>query len=147
MRRRHKKAHHSAFYSEETEPALGRITAPLPTYLLPYDPWWRRLLWAVGRFCEAIVRKVNQLLGLALAVLLLLLFTRVVLTFFSLNNSLFVHWVYLLSDPLILPFTNLLPMLPFDGYRLDVSTLIAIVIYALVVAIVRQFIKVLVARS
>lgn len=144
--KKHAKAQRNTFYNEETQPALGRITTPLPTYLMPYDPWWGRLGRGIGHFLETLVRKINQILGLALVVLLLLLLTRVLLTFFDLTTSLFSRWIYFLSDPLIFPFTNLLPMLPYNGYKLDVSTLIAIVVYALVVTLARQFLKLLVAR-
>jgi len=52
-----------------------------------------------------------------------------------------------LSAPLVVPFrSNLLPALPYNGFTIDVSTLIAIVAYALGVTIVRQFLKVLAPR-
>jgi hypothetical protein len=52
-----------------------------------------------------------------------------------------------LSAPLIAPFASRsLPALPYNGFIIDVSTLIAIVVYALGVTIVRQFLKVLAPR-
>ena len=101
---------------------------------------------AIGAFFTAIINKINQLLAFALSVLLLLLFTRFILRFFGLALSQFAYWVFLLSTPLVAPFNNLLPPLSYNGYIIEVSTLIAIVVYALVVTIARQFLKVLVAR-
>jgi len=122
------------------------VTAPIPRVALPHESWFVRMLRAIGRFIAAIIKKINQLLALGLSVLLLLLFTRFALYFFSLKSSLFSAWVFQLSAPLVFPFNNLLPPLPFYGYTIDVSTLIAIIVYTLAVTIVRQFLKVLVAR-
>ncbi len=99
---------------------------------------------AIGAFFTAIINKIDQLLSFALAVLLLLLFTRFILRFFGLSLSQFAYWVFLLSTPLVAPFNNLLPPLSYDGYIIEVSTLVAIIIYALAVTIARQFLKVLV---
>ena len=106
----------------------------------------RRLVRGIGNFFAAIINKINQLLALALAVLLLLLFTRFILLFFGLTLSDFVHWIFFLSAPLVAPFERLLPTLPYEGYNIDASTLVAIVVYALIVTIVRQFLKILVQR-
>ncbi len=99
---------------------------------------------AIGAFFTAIINKIDQLMSFALAVLLLLLFTRFILRFFGLSLSQFAYWVFLLSTPLVAPFNNLLPPLSYDGYIIEVSTLVAIIVYALVVTIARQFLKVLV---
>lgn len=150
MRDRHvAEEDYSYLYDDDTEPLLrGRSwgTAPLPAVALPRESWFTRMLRAIGRFFAAIVKKINQLLALGLAILLLLLFSRFALYFFGLKLSLFSVWVFQISAPLVLPFTNLLPPLPFYGYTIDVSTLIAIIVYAVAVTIVRQFLKVLVAR-
>lgn len=146
-RRQNRSANHSMFYNEVTEPMLPPITTPMPRVALPHESWIGRAFRGLGAFFSAIIRKVNQLLALALAVLLLLLFTRFVLYFFhfSSGGSPFSYWVYYLSAPLVAPFANLLPALPYNGFTIDVSTLIAIVAYALGVTIVRQFLKVLTA--
>src|SRR5947209_20107319 len=133
-------------YSAVTEPMLPSITAPIPRIALPHEPWVRRTLHGIANFFASFIKKINQLLALALAVLLLLLFTRFVLYFFHLITSQFSYWVFLLSNPLVAPFENLLPSLPYKGYTIDVSTLIAILGYALGVTIVRQFLKLLVGR-
>ena len=146
-RRGRRSANHPVFYNEVTEPMLPPITTPIPRVVLPHESWIGRAFRGLGAFFSAIIRKVNQLLALALAVLLLLLFTRFVLYFFhfSSGGSSFSYWVYYLSAPLVAPFANLLPALPYNGFSIDVSTLIAIVAYALGVTIVRQFLKVLTA--
>lgn len=110
----------------------------------------QRILRGLGTFFCAIIHKVNRLLALALTVLLLLLFARFVLNFFHLSNSggtaYFSYWVFFLSTPLVTPFENLLPSLPYEHYTIEVSTLIAIIVYALATTIIRQFLKILVAR-
>ncbi len=135
-------------YNETTDPTLVSITAPIP--LSAYQPqrpsWFTRTIYAIGNFVAALIRKINQLLAFALAVLLLLLFIRFLLLFFSLSLSDFAHWVFLLSTPLVAPFEHLVPALPYDGYIIDISTLISIVAYAMAVTIVRQFLKLLITR-
>ena len=143
------------FHSESTEPMLSSITTPMPRIALPRESWITRAMRAIGTFFAAIIKKINQLLALGLAVLLLLLFTRFILYFFQIsvgNSSLqppfpyFSNWVFFLSAPLVAPFENLVPSLPYNGYIIDTSTLIAILTYALAVTIVRHFLKILVAR-
>ena len=89
------------------------------------------------------IKKINQLLALALTVLVLLLFTCFIFHFFSISSSQFASWMLLLSAPLVTPFNGLVPLLPYDGYSIDISTLIAIIVYTLAVTIARQFLKVL----
>lgn len=137
----------TTIHSEVTEPALPGITEPIPRSALPRESWMRRLMRAIGVFFTTIINKINQLLAFALSVLLLLLFTRFILRFFGLSLSQFSYWVFLLSTPLVAPFNNLLPLLSYDGYIVEVSTLVAIVVYTLLVTIARQFLKVLVATT
>ncbi|GAC1379803.1 MAG: hypothetical protein NVSMB33_05280 [Ktedonobacteraceae bacterium] len=125
---------------------LASITKPIPLSASQRPSWLQRMIYSIGDFFSAIINKINQLLALALAVLLLLLFIRFILLFFSLTLSDFAHWVFLLTAPLVAPFERLIPALPYAGYVIDVSTLISIVVYALAVTIVRQFLKVLVSR-
>jgi uncharacterized protein YggT (Ycf19 family) len=107
---------------------------------------------AIGTFFAAIIKKINRLLALGLAVVLLLLFTRFTLYFFHFSvegssvQPLFSYWIFFLSAPLVVPFENLVPSLPFNGYTIDISTLIAILTYALGVTIIRQFLRILVTR-
>jgi uncharacterized protein YggT (Ycf19 family) len=133
-----------------TEPILPNITTPIPRFALPHESWIQRVSRGLGTFFSTIINKVNQLLALSLAVLLLLLFTRFILYFFHFSSSggqlSFSYWVFLLSTPLVVPFQNMPSALPYNGYTIDVSTLIAILVYAIGITIVRQFLKVLAAR-
>src|SRR5258708_17369569 len=104
--KRRRSANRSMFYSEVTEPMLPTITTPMPRVALPRESWISRALRAIGAFISAIIRKVNQLLALALAVLLRLLFTRFILYFFHFSSShrpSFLHCVFFLSTPLVTP--------------------------------------------
>ncbi len=149
-RRRRQSADPYSLYNDLTEPMLPNITTPIPRFALPHESWIQRVSRGLGTFFSTIINKVNQLLALTLAVVLLLLFTRFLLYFFQISSKggplSFSHWTYLLSTPLVIPFQNLVPALPYDGYIIDVSTLIAILVYAMGITIVRQFLKVLVAR-
>jgi hypothetical protein len=150
-RRRRQSVNSYLFYNEATEPVLPTptITSQMPRIALPRESWIQRVSRGLGNFFSAIINKINQLLALVLAVLLLLLFIRFILFFFHYSGSdgllSFTYWVFFLSTPLIVPFKNLLPALPYYGYTIEVSTLIAILAYALGITIVRQFLKVLVA--
>jgi uncharacterized protein YggT (Ycf19 family) len=151
-RREPASANYHAFYNEGTDPMLSSITTPMPPLALPRESWVTWALRGIGTFFATIVKKINQLLALGLAVLLLLLFTRFILYFFhfSIEGSslqpLFSNWVFFLSTPLVAPFENLAPSLLFNGYTIDISTLIAILAYALGVTIIRQFLKILVTH-
>lgn len=148
-RRRRQSADRYMLYSDVTEPMLPHMTTPIPRIELPRESWMQRVWHGLGRFFSALINKVNQLIALALAVLLLLLFTRYILIFFGFSSNggplSFSHWVFLLSTPLVVPFQNI-PALPFNGYTIDVSTLIAILVYAIGITVVRQFLKVLAPR-
>jgi uncharacterized protein YggT (Ycf19 family) len=149
-RRRRQPADHYSLYNDATEPILSTITTPMPRLALPREAWILRVLRGLGTFFAAIINKVNQLLALALAVLLLLLFTRFILSFFNFTSSggpySFLYWVFFLSTPLVTPFQNMLRPLPYNGYNIEVTTLIAILAYAIGITIIRQFLKVLAAR-
>jgi uncharacterized protein YggT (Ycf19 family) len=148
-RRRRQSADRYLLYNDTTEPMLPNLTTPIPRIALPRESWIQRVSRGLGTFFSSIINKVNQLLALILAVVLLLLFTRFMLYFFhfSSNGQLsFSHWIFLLSTPMVVPFQNMLPPLPYNSYTIDVSTLIAILAYAIGITIIRQFLKVLVAR-
>jgi uncharacterized protein YggT (Ycf19 family) len=151
-RRRRASANYYAFYNDATEPMLSNITTPMPRFALPHESWITRVMRGIGTFFAAIIKKINQLLALGLAVLLLLLFIRFILYFFHFSTEgssmqpLFSYWVFFLSAPMVAPFGNLVPSLPYNGYTIDTSTLIAILAYALGVTIIRHFLKILVAR-
>ncbi len=147
-RQRRRSADHYSLYNDVTEPMLSTITRPMPPIALPRESWLLGVFRGLRTFLAFIINKVNQLLALALATSLLLLFARFILNFFkfsSMGDSLsFSHWVFFLSTPLVVPFQNI-PSLSYNSYTIDVSTLIAILVFAIGITIVRQFLKVLVA--
>lgn len=156
-RQRRKSADHYSLYNDFTEPMLPTATSPMPRIALPRESWLQRVFRGLGTFLSVIINKANQLLGLALATLLLLLFTRFILSFFGFSSDggplSFSYWVFFVTTPLVVPFRNIpsqhfqnIPLLPTNSYTIAVSTLIAILVYATGITIVRQFLKVLVAR-
>jgi uncharacterized protein YggT (Ycf19 family) len=135
-------------YNDNTEPILPTATAPLPAnYLYLRESWLKRCLRGVGMFIAAVIRKINQLLALALAVALVLLVTRFLLTLFALKTSLFAQLMYWLSAPLSLPFNDFLPIIRYSGYFIDLSTLAAMVVYFVAVTLLRQFLKLFLPRK
>src|SRR5215469_9605556 len=113
---RHTSQNDSAFYHEQTEPMFPDITAPIPRSALPRESWISQFMRAIGAFFSFMVKKISQLLALALTVLVLVLFARFIFHFFSISSSQFASWVLLLSAPLVAPFNGLLPSLPYAGY-------------------------------
>ncbi len=145
---RQRKVDDFTLYNDNTEPILPTATAPLPAnYLYLRDSWFKRFLRGVGMFIAAVIRKINQLLALVLAIALVLLVTRFLLTLFGLKTSLFAQWTYWISAPLSLPFNNFLPIMPYNGYFIDLSTLAAIVAYTIIVILLRQFLKLFLPRK
>ncbi len=143
-------ADHYSLYNDATEPMLSTITTPMPRIFLLRESWLHRVFRSLGTFFSVIINKVNQLLALALAVLLLLLFTRFILSFFHFSISggpfSFSYWIFFLSTPLVVPFQNMLPALPYYGNSIEVTTLIAILVYTMGITVIRQFLKVFVTR-
>src|SRR5919109_121894 len=122
-RQRRQSADHYSLYNDVTEPMLSTITTPMPRIALPRESWPQRVFRGLGTLISVIIDKVNQLLALALATLLLLLFTRFILSFFGFSSNggplSFSHWVFFLSAPLVVPFQNMLPVLPYNGYSIE----------------------------
>jgi len=133
-------------YNQATDPAMRSVTTPMSTPYILKETRGQRIQRVTRSFFAAVFRKLNQLIGLALAVLLLLLFTRFILNFFEITTSVFTGWIHMLTAPLVYPFENLVPALPYNGFSIDVTTLIAIVAWTIVVMIVRQFIRVLASK-
>ncbi len=128
------------FYTDSTDPLHGRISAPLVlSQRLSFSP---RTNWFTT-FLTIIWRKINQLLLLSLSILVLLLFIRFLIEGFRLTSSLFVQWTMLLSSPFIYPFRGMFPVLPYHGFFIDASTLVAIVAYILATTLLRQLLKTL----
>ena len=145
---RQRKGDDFTLYNDNTEPILPTATAPLPAnYFYLRESWFKRFLRGVGMFIAAVIRKINQLLGLALAVVFVLLATRFLLTLFALKSSLFAQWMYWLSAPLSLPFNHFLPTMTYNGYFIDLSTVAAIVAYMIAVTLLRRFLKLFLPRN
>jgi uncharacterized protein YggT (Ycf19 family) len=133
----------TAFYNDDTtDPMPGVSTRPIRISALPHESWMRRFMRATGTFLTFIINKIRQLVALALTVLLLLLFTRFTLHFFRISLSQFAHWIFLLTAPLVAPFDNLHPPLHYNGYSIDVSTLVAILVYIVLAMIVLWFLRI-----
>jgi hypothetical protein len=131
----------SVLYNQNTETAFIGFNPAFPTD--PPLPFWQRFLHGLGSFCVATVRKINQLLMFALLVLLLLLLARFLLHFFGVYTgvNLFSQEIFFLSEPLIVPFDHLFAPLPYQGYSIDITTTLTLVVYTVSVIIVRQFLK------
>ena len=135
-------------YNQATDPFMRSVAVPM-TATTPYilkETRGQRIQRNIKGFFAAIVRKFNQLLGLGLTVLLLLLFTRFILNFFEITTSVFTGWVSTLTAPLVYPFENLAPALLYKGFSIDVTTLVAIVVWTIAVLIVRRFINLLASK-
>ena len=61
---------------------------------------------------------------------------------YKVELSQFAHWIFLLTAPLVAPFDNLHPPLPYDYYSIDVSTLVAILVYIVLAMIVLWFLRI-----
>ena len=137
---------HTSMHNQATDPLMRSVTPQLSTPYILKETRGQRFQRVTKNIFAAIFRKINQLIGLGLAILLLLLFTRFLLNFFEITTSVFTGWVHLLTDPLVYPFENLAPSLPYNGFIIDVTTLVAIVVYTIVVMLVRQFIRILAGK-
>ncbi len=135
-----------SMHNQATDPAMRRVTTQLATPYILKETRGQRVQRVTKSVFAAIFRKINQLIGLGLAMLLLLLFTRFLLNFFEITTSVFTGWVHFLTDPLVYPFENLAPSLPYNGFVIDITTLIAIVAWTIAVMLVRQFIRILVGK-
>jgi uncharacterized protein YggT (Ycf19 family) len=133
-------------HNQATDPLMRSVNVPLSTPYILKETWTQRVQRVTKGVFAAIFRKINQLIGLALAVLLLLLFTRFLLNFFEITTSVFTGWIRLLTAPLVYPFENLVPALPYNGFSIDVTTLVAIVVWTIAIVLLRQFIRILVGK-
>ena len=136
----------SMLNNQSTDPMMPRITAPIPVPFIIRESRSQRIQRGIKNFFAAVFRKLNQLIGLGLLVLLLLLGTRFALNFFGITTSVFTGWVNTLTAPIVYPFVNLSPAIPWNGFSIDVTTLVAIVVWTIAVMIVRQFIRLLAGR-
>lgn len=133
-------------YYQPTEPTMDIVAPTVPTDYYSREAKQQRSQHVLSRVLSAIVRKINQLLGFAFAMLLLLLLTRFLLTLLGITASLIVRWIYTASAILLIPFDNILPKMFYHGMMVDVSVLVAMGAYMVAMVMVRWFLRVLVAR-
>ncbi len=147
-RQRNEAENYQVLHNQNTEPVFIDMTAPIPIGAFPQESGWQRFLRGFGNCCKAIVRKINQMLTFALIVLLLILLTRFLLHLFGIATgvNLFTQGLFIISDPLVAPFDHLFAPLLYQGFSIDITTLISIVVYTVSVVIVRQFLKLLVSK-
>ena len=88
--------------------AAKQIQIMAPVSATPREPVLRKGLHLVDKILIVIFTATYHLLGIASALLFLLLAARFVLTFFHLSLGAFSSWVIALSSPIVAPFGNML---------------------------------------
>lgn len=125
--------------ADQTDHTLQPAPPLFSNEYLYTPPRSRRYRRNIKTFRLAAISKLEQFLNLILTVIFLLLLTRFLLRFFDITTSLFARWIYKLSTPLILPFNNLAPTLPYGTYHIETFTLVAIVVYCIVRVLIGKF--------
>jgi len=120
--------------------------SPPPPAVPSYEAWTHRLFREIGallaELLAVVMTIIYHLLGVASAIISLLLIARFVLTFFHLSLGDFSSWVNLLSTPLVAPFGNwLIHTSSTIVHTVDVSTVIAFLVYAVGFALLRGLLK------
>jgi len=78
-------------------------------------------------------RIVRTIISVVLAIIEFLLSLRLLLIFFGANpRAPFVTWIYDTSAPLIAPFTNIFHNFRIGGFVIDLTTLVALIVFSLV---------------
>ncbi len=135
------------YHDDTTEPILPDGTGPLPASYFPRESRTSRFARGIRNFFSSLINKINQLVALALTILLLLLFARFILHFFTITLSQFAQWVYLITGPFAAPFNGLHPPLNYNGYSIDISILVAMLVYIVLAIILRRFLSILATWS
>ncbi len=129
--------------SPATPVSASRPFAP-PSAGPSYESWIHKLFRGISALFATVMTIIYHLLGLASTTISLLLVARFLLTFFHLSLGEFSSWVNLLSIPLVAPFGGWLISYHTASaavYTVDVSTLIAFVVYALGFGLLRRLFK------
>lgn len=124
--------------------AAKQIQIMAPVSVTPRVPVLRKGLRLADKTMMVISTATYHLLGIASALLFLLLAARFVLTFFQLSLGAFSSWVYALSSPLEAPFGNMLVAIhpsSSGNYMVDVSAIVAFVVLSIAIAIIRGLLK------
>ncbi|PIR82150.1 YggT family protein [Candidatus Kaiserbacteria bacterium CG10_big_fil_rev_8_21_14_0_10_59_10] len=78
------------------------------------------------------VRIVARVIDVIIGIVVLALGVRLLLRFFGASPAApFVAWIYGITDGLLRPFANMFPPAPLNGYVLEFSTIIAMIVYAI----------------
>lgn len=78
-------------------------------------------------------RFITKSINVVFTIVEVLLLFRFILKLFSANRSApFVRWMYETSQPLLAPFENIFPTVVESGIVIEMSTLFAIMVYAMV---------------
>lgn len=100
-----------------------------------------------GNAFVAFIKGLSSLVGLIGAVVFLLLVARFLLTFFQVSLGPFSFWVDELSTSLVAPFGHLLlPVSSSSHSIIDVSTIVAVVVYGIGFTLVRHVLTLLTKR-
>ncbi len=124
--------------------AAKQIQIMAPVSVTPREPVLRKGLHLVDKTLIVSFTATYHLLGIASALLFLLLAARFVLTFFQLSLGAFSSWVNVLSSPLVAPFGNMMIAFhpsPTANYMVDVSVIVAFVVLSIAIAIIRGLLK------
>lgn len=97
---------------------------------------------------RATLARLNQLVWLLAGLLEALLALRFLLRLIAANaTAAFAQWVYTLSDLFLFPFSGLIANPNVGGATFEITTLIAMLVYALLAWAVTAFLRVLFTRS
>ncbi|MFA5962057.1 MAG: YggT family protein [Parcubacteria group bacterium] len=75
---------------------------------------------------------IRTIVNIIVGVIEFLLSLRFIFKFFAVNSSTpFVAWLYGSTASLVAPFARILPNLNIGGFVIDITTLVALIVYAL----------------
>ncbi|MGZ6368614.1 MAG: serine/threonine protein kinase, partial [Ktedonobacteraceae bacterium] len=123
---------------------VNQMQTMAPLSVAPRESVMRKGLHLVDNTLMIIFTGTYHLLGIASALLFLLLAARFVLTFFQLSLGTFSSWVIAISSPIVAPFGNMLVAVhpsATGNYMVDVSAIVALVVFSIVLALIRGLLK------
>lgn len=147
-----------SWHGLQTQPFVVRATRPVPsvqysqqlptlptpsTSTVAQETHGQRFRRRTRVFFKAVLRRVYQLLALALLIDLLLLLSRFLLHFFGITTSIFTSWVYQVTSPIVYPFDNLVSPIAYNGFSIDITSIITAVASIVVFFIVRRLLQIL----
>lgn len=121
-----------SLYSEDTDPALPVITAPISAQFRLRASGRSRFSRGIHAFFVSLIRAITRLFDFALVVIVLLLLARFLLSGFGIHASLFVQWINQVTAPLVFPFDHMLSPIDVQDFLVDLNTLAAIMVYIII---------------